>query len=341
MIRKNYFQWSIYLFAIFFLGMSVPVFAAVEDFEGIYNGTYSGTDNGTWTAKLDSQGNGVGFSWSNVTNIPDFGSATVNSSGEFVAFNDGGAISHGVIDSAGNVQGTWNNSITGRSGTFSGSINAINDLQALSGTYSGTYSGTDYGTWTATLDSQGNASGTSWSNKYQQPDSGSGIFNSSGEFATSSNGGAISYGAVDSAWDVQGFWNNPTNGHSGTLIGSKNVAISSDGDGGGGGCFIATAAYGSLMEPHVKILREFRDRFMLGNTAGKNFVRCYYAYSPPIGDFIARHDSLRAMVRISLLPVVGVSWIALRLGPSSIIALMLLFGSGFMGFVLFKRKYKE
>ena len=47
--------------------------------------------------------------------------------------------------------------------------------------------------------------------------------------------------------------------------------VSGDG-GGGGGCFIATAAYGSMMEPHVKILRDFRDRFMLHNSLGKVFI---------------------------------------------------------------------
>ena len=47
------------------------------------------------------------------------------------------------------------------------------------------------------------------------------------------------------------------------------------------------------MEPHVKILRDFRDRFLLGNMAGKGFVRLYYTYSPPIADFIAGHDNLR------------------------------------------------
>jgi hypothetical protein len=33
--------------------------------------------------------------------------------------------------------------------------------------------------------------------------------------------------------------------------------------GGGGGCFISTAANGSQMEPHVKVLQEFIDRFLL------------------------------------------------------------------------------
>ena len=109
-------------------------------------------------------------------------------------------------------------------------------------------------------------------------------------------------------------------------------------DGGGGGCFIATAAYGSLMEPHVKILRDFRDRFLLGNTLGDSFVRLYYTYSPPIADFIAEHDILKSMVRISLLPIVGVGWIALKIGPLSTVAIMLLFISFVVGLICHRRR---
>ena len=112
-------------------------------------------------------------------------------------------------------------------------------------------------------------------------------------------------------------------------------------DGGGGGCFIATAAYGSYIEPHVKILRDFRDRFLLGNTVGNIFVRLYYTYSPLIAEFIAKHDSLRAVVRAGLLPVVGLSWIALKIGPLSTVALMLIFISFFVGLVWFRWIYKE
>ena len=98
--------------------------------------------------------------------------------------------------------------------------------------------------------------------------------------------------------------------------------------GGGGGCFIATAAYGSLIEPHVKILRKFRDRFLITNIIGRSFVNLYYKYSPPLADFIASHDNLRMMVRITLFPLVGISWMALKLGilPTSMI--VLLFGIG-------------
>jgi len=82
---------------------------------------------------------------------------------------------------------------------------------------------------------------------------------------------------------------------------------SSDGGGGGGSsskCFIATAAYGSYLDPHVQALREFRDRHLETNWAGRVFVRFYYRYSPPLADVIARHGGLRMAVRTVLTPMV-------------------------------------
>ena len=110
--------------------------------------------------------------------------------------------------------------------------------------------------------------------------------------------------------------------------------------GGGGGCFIATAAYGSLAEPHVKILRDFRDRFLTTNIAGKFFVNLYYKYSPPFADFIARHDHLRMIVRMTLFPLVGISWAILKLGILPVISIVLLFGIGLIGLTTVKRKYR-
>jgi len=109
--------------------------------------------------------------------------------------------------------------------------------------------------------------------------------------------------------------------------------------GAGGGCFIATAAYGSPMAQNIKALRDFRDRFLITNCVGKAFVDLYSIYSPPVADFIANHDTLRALVRLSLLPIVGVSWIALNIGliPTLTIILLMLILINTSVLVLFRR----
>ncbi len=73
----------------------------------------------------------------------------------------------------------------------------------------------------------------------------------------------------------------------------------------GSRCFIATAAYGSRLDPRLESLRVFRDRFMMTNRPGRALVRFYYRHSPPLADFIAERDWLRAVVRGLLTPVVA------------------------------------
>lgn len=75
-----------------------------------------------------------------------------------------------------------------------------------------------------------------------------------------------------------------------------------------GGCFIATAAYGNVNHPNVSILRQFRDRWLLTNRAGEAFIIFYYENSPAIAEFIERHEFLKPIARVVLLPVVGISY---------------------------------
>jgi predicted outer membrane repeat protein len=77
-------------------------------------------------------------------------------------------------------------------------------------------------------------------------------------------------------------------------------------------CFIATAAFGSWQEKHVRLLRHFRDRYLLATAPGRAFVDWYYRVSPGYAARIARNDTLRAWTRAALLPVYGLAWMAIH-----------------------------
>ena len=85
---------------------------------------------------------------------------------------------------------------------------------------------------------------------------------------------------------------------------------------GGGDCFIATAAYGSYMEPEVRVLRQFRDEVLLTHSPGRWIVNWYYRSSPRYAAFIAGDETARWIARVLLAPLVyaiAYPWVALFL----------------------------
>jgi hypothetical protein len=85
---------------------------------------------------------------------------------------------------------------------------------------------------------------------------------------------------------------------------ASGASASSSQTSGGGGCFIATAAYGTELSREVTILRTFRDRVLLTNKMGQAFVDGYYRVSPPIAVIVAEHEWLKRAVRWGLTPFV-------------------------------------
>lgn len=68
----------------------------------------------------------------------------------------------------------------------------------------------------------------------------------------------------------------------------------------GGGCYIATAVYGSYDCPEVWVLRRYRDNILLQSWYGKIFVRIYYAISPTVVKLFGSHKWFNSFWHIRL-----------------------------------------
>ena len=77
----------------------------------------------------------------------------------------------------------------------------------------------------------------------------------------------------------------------------------------GGGCLIATAAYGSEMSPQVQMLREIRDNQLMNTEAGKSFMsgfnEMYYSFSPYIADYERENPMFKEIVKVGLTPMLS------------------------------------
>nr|AIF13364.1 hypothetical protein [uncultured marine thaumarchaeote KM3_61_H06] len=75
----------------------------------------------------------------------------------------------------------------------------------------------------------------------------------------------------------------------------------------GGGCLIATAAYGSEMAPQIQFLREIRDNTVLQTESGTSFMagfnQFYYSFSPVIADYERENPAFKETVKLALTPM--------------------------------------
>lgn len=73
----------------------------------------------------------------------------------------------------------------------------------------------------------------------------------------------------------------------------------------GGGCYIATAVYGSYDAPEVLVLRRFRDEYLAKSVLGRSLIRTYYRISPGLADHLRMHPMVNRPVRVVLDRVVA------------------------------------
>ena len=75
----------------------------------------------------------------------------------------------------------------------------------------------------------------------------------------------------------------------------------------GGGCLIATAAFGSEMSPQVQQLREIRDDVVMQTSSGKSFMtgfnQVYYSFSPYVADYERENSLFKEIVKVTLTPM--------------------------------------
>ncbi|MDC0036389.1 peptidylprolyl isomerase [Nitrosopumilus sp.] len=77
----------------------------------------------------------------------------------------------------------------------------------------------------------------------------------------------------------------------------------------GGGCLIATAAYGSELAPQVQMLREIRDNQLMNTESGKSFMgsfnELYYTFSPTIADMERENPLFKQAVKLAITPMIS------------------------------------
>ncbi len=142
------------------------------------------------------------------------------------------------------------------------------------------------------------------------------------------------------------------------LVNGMCQVVKTGGEEKGGGCLIATAAYGTELAPQVQFLREIRDNTVMSTASGTAFMtgfnQLYYSFSPTIADMERENPVFQQAVRAFITPMIstlsimtladggsesevlglGISVIALNLG-------MYIAAPAFIGFKVHKHLKKR
>ncbi|HHZ95301.1 MAG TPA: peptidylprolyl isomerase [Flavobacteriales bacterium] len=95
-------------------------------------------------------------------------------------------------------------------------------------------------------------------------------------------------------------------GHTLEIIATKYLEVELE-KSNGGGCLIATAAFGSELAPQVQQLRELRDNTVLQTESGSAFLtgfnHFYYSFSPAVADYERENPAFKKAVKLTLAPL--------------------------------------
>jgi hypothetical protein len=105
------------------------------------------------------------------------------------------------------------------------------------------------------------------------------------------------------------FGYDPANNYEGSTgtLNRANVTIMGPGGSGSTGrsdCFVATACYGSGDTEPVRVLRKFRDCYLIRSSDGRQWIAGYYIVGPRLAGVISKKEVLKSLTRQCLQPIV-------------------------------------
>jgi YVTN family beta-propeller protein len=94
-----------------------------------------------------------------------------------------------------------------------------------------------------------------------------------------------------------------------TILGMEQKETTEETEPSGGGCLIATAAYGTELAPQVQLLREIRDNTLFSTAFGTSFMSgfntLYYSFAPTIADWERESPMFKETIKTLITPMLS------------------------------------